>query len=328
MNDSKMINHKLSKFYKFFLENINKKGKLAAFQLKRLHNLRNAFISFYNDPGVLIPINGLEMAMPLSHNMPIYKVSHPYYDTTISRLTSYIRSQKRYLKMIDVGANIGDTILLSKVEDDAADYYVAVEPSEKFYPYLQYNCQSFQNIRFVKAICVAQLKDRQLTLIEHDGTAKLQENIADKSSEITEGGQMIMTTVDKIVSEDIDKRPYNFLKVDTDGFDLEVLDGAKNMIALQKPIILFECDDFGIENFNQKCMDFIQFLNQVGYTHVLFYDNYGLLLTSLKCDDVVNIESLLVYRTRAAFRYYDLVCLEDADYQRFMKEETTFFENH
>ena len=328
MNDSKMINPTLSKFYKFFLKNITNKGKLAAFQLKRLHNLRNAFISVYKDPGVLIPINGLEMAMPLSHNMPIYKVSHPYYDTTISRLTVYIRTQKGYLKMIDVGANIGDTILLSKVKNDAADYYVAVEPSDKFYPYLQYNCQSFQNIHFVKAICVAQLKDRQLTLIEHDGTAKLMENNADKSSGITEGGQMVMTTVDKIVSEDADKRPYNFLKVDTDGFDLEVLEGAKEMIELQKPIILFECDDFGIENFNQKCMDFIQFLNQVGYTHILFYDNYGLLLTSLKCDDVVNIKSLLVYRTRAAFRYYDLVCLQDADYQRFMKEETTFFENH
>ena len=43
---------------------------------------------------------------------------------------------------------------------------------------------------------------------------------------------------------------------------------------------------------------------------------------------MINIKNLLVYRTRATFRYYDLVCLEDADYQRFMKEETTFFENH
>ena len=328
MNDNKMISPTLSKFYKFFLKNITNKGKLATFQLKRLHNLRNLFISIYKDPGVLIPINGLEMAMPLSHNMPIYKVSHPYYDTTISRLTVYIRSQKGYLKMIDVGANIGDTILLSKVKNDAADYYIAVEPSDKFYPYLQYNCQSFQNIRFVKAICVSQLKDRQLTLIEHDGTAKLMENGADSTNDKNEGEQMVMTTVDKIVSEDTDKRPYNFLKVDTDGFDLEVLEGAKGMIALQKPIILFECDDFGIENFNQKCMDFIQFLNQVGYSHILFYDNYGLLLTSLKCDDAINIRNLLVYRTRATFRYYDLVCLEDVDYQRFMKKEITFFENH
>lgn len=321
MSQNRLTNSTFSVFFDVLLKVLGKKGKIAALQSKVLQKIRSWIIAKFRDPGILTQINGIEMAMPISHDVPLYLVTHKFYDTAIIRLTQHIRNQYGYLKMIDVGANIGDTILLSKIENDSQDSFVAVEMSDKYYPYLQYNCRHFTNIQYVKAICVSHIENRQLTWVEYAGTAQLSEK---KSNNISER-DVKMTTVDQIVSEDTDNRPFNFLKVDTDGFDLDVLAGAHVTIKSHKPVILFECDDFGITDFNQKCLDFFHFLSTSGYSHLLFYDNYGILLTTLSCNDAMNILSLLQYRERAAFRYFDIICMYHTDYQQFMQQEVLFF---
>jgi len=52
----------------------------------------------------------------------------------------------------------------------------------------------------------------------------------------------------------------NLIKIDTDGYDLEIIKGAINTITNMKPAILFECDDFGDERFIDNLIEVFDIL--------------------------------------------------------------------
>jgi FkbM family methyltransferase len=56
------------------------------------------------------------------------------------------------------------------------------------------------------------------------------------------------------------KKKISFIKIDCEGFELEVLQGSKRLIKKNKPIILFEYND------NKKV---INYLKSLGYNEIL-----------------------------------------------------------
>src|SRR5688572_30575126 len=85
------------------------------------------------DPAYKVVIKGKELLLPSSHKLPFYIAEYPFYDTLPGRLSTYLRDKDGYLSMIDVGANVGDTILSCYERDD--DCFLAIEADPGFIRY-------------------------------------------------------------------------------------------------------------------------------------------------------------------------------------------------
>jgi FkbM family methyltransferase len=77
-----------------------------------------------------------------------------------------------------------------------------------------------------------------------------------------EGGTVIVQTLDDVLS-DIPR--LDFLKIDVEGMDLEVMMGAKGLIDKFKPMIAYE---FSWPLSKQNHEEYVQFLEELGYKTV------------------------------------------------------------
>ena len=75
-------------------------------------------------------------------------------------------------------------------------------------------------------------------------------------------------------------KQISFMKVDVQGFDLEVLKGAKKTIVKEKMPIIFEYEKDFEKDFNYKFEDFENFISEINYKISSRIDNSNYLIVS------------------------------------------------
>lgn len=68
-----------------------------------------------SNPMITLEYRGFRLKMPFSHTIFYYQKLYPNYDMWLHRIGSYIMAKQGTLKMIDVGANIGDTAVFMNI---------------------------------------------------------------------------------------------------------------------------------------------------------------------------------------------------------------------
>lgn len=147
--------------------------------------------------------------------------------------------------IVDVGANIGFlSLIYQEIAPDAN--VVAIEPSPKNLRYLRANVES-AGIRVAPVAVgategVAVLFEDSLTgqnssLVEGFNVLAANAERAGQDAEVAEV-QVAVTTLDLLL--DAARRPVSFIKIDVEGFELEALRGAGNLLAEERPIIQVE----------------------------------------------------------------------------------------
>lgn len=112
---------------------IYKKMISGNFFTKRVYGLiRQLLIKLNEHQLCCMKIHGQDLVMPLSHSLPLYLHEFPLYDSLPHRLTGFIKLKSQYIKAIDVGANIGDSIAAfmspagPSTEPENLDLFIAV----------------------------------------------------------------------------------------------------------------------------------------------------------------------------------------------------------
>lgn len=282
---------------------------------KILRFLRKFFIKLFDDPEVELNIHNRILSLPLSHQLPIYLLQNPFYDSLLKRLGDFLRNTDGYIKCIDVGANIGDSI--AAINQDIADKFIAIEAHPKFFYYLKKNWGHSSNITLIHSFCSSSLENTFYSIQEKDGTAVIKKD----KSEIA----ITTTTIDFIIMNDNGFNDFNLLKIDTDGNDLEVLKGAKNAIRLNLPVILFECYMFEDNNYIENCLETMSFLREIGYNKCLLYDNFGYLICKINLDNLFIFKQLLLYHAMNRFDYFDILVMKDPEIEKFHLQEIEYF---
>lgn len=211
-------------------------------------------------------IGKYEIEIPSNFALPDFQKTHKLYDRFLPVLAKHINSNKI---IIDVGANIGDTAIV--LVQNCVNPIICVEPSDIYFPYLEGNLNRISNEEFsrIKTIkkfigtgsIVGKLKHTK------GGTASLE---VSKSSDLN-----THVSLDHLI-EDISN--VILLKVDTDGFDYDVINSAERILSNSQPILFWEneiTEDFQYEGFCQL----YSLLESKGYTHIFIFDNFGNLIT-------------------------------------------------
>ncbi|MHC4375001.1 MAG: FkbM family methyltransferase [Planctomycetota bacterium] len=75
--------------------------------------------------------------------------------------------------------------------------------------------------------------------------------------------------LDDVVPDD---RKFSFLKIDVEGGELGLFQGATGILTEQRPVILFECTQTGLDSFDNQASQVFEALDQVDYAIYLLKD--------------------------------------------------------
>lgn len=282
---------------------------------KLFTSIRGGVSKLLGNPSIVATIHERKVYMPMYHNLPINVSRFKFYDTAITRVADFLRQEKESITYIDVGANIGDTILA--ISPTKKDKIIGVEPSSEFDKYLKRNLKEYSNVVIENVICSSSSKEEKMKMVQIDGTAHV---VKDDDSEVIK-----RDTLDNLVRKN-NLKEIDFIKVDTDGHDFEVLRGSKATIKKYKPAIFFECDMDENENYVKDIFEFFDYLMSCGYKSIIMYDNYGYLFGKFNLKDKDVFDNLFFYQLNSDFYYYDILVMEEESIQKFWELERTILQ--
>ena len=223
--------------------------------------------------------------------------------------------------VVDVGANVGDTAI--SLLPFCRNEVICVEPSDRYAGYLERNIGSLppedrQRVRILKnMIGTGGLSG---TLAHERGTAFLRADGAANTS---------IVALDDLLGME---QPVSLIKVDTDGFDFDVLMSAKKIIESSQPVLFWENQidhAFQLEGYRRL----YEWLAETGYRHICVFDNFGAILCRTQEFGVVADMTDYLYHRKAhggmhTFAYTDILACTDRDLGIFQTSVERYLRDH
>lgn len=255
----------------------------------------------FGDRSVRHTIGKYELHFPFSHNYPIDSLLQPRESTNLSRLALLAKGHFRNFSLIDIGANVGDTV----AELRNADTFpiLAVEGDADYYRYLEENVGSWENITTVQALLGEE---------EQEITGRLAGNYGGSKQIVHTGesGETIaVQTLDILLEHHPDFRSARMVKIDTDGYDPRIIRGARQWLAETRPVLFFEYDPHHLAEQNEDGLSLFPLLAKTGYRWLLLFEGNGDFMFSGTLDDDRFLQETHAYFSGRASKKYADICL-------------------
>lgn len=158
--------------------------------------------------------------------------------------------------VIDAGAYIGDHTIAYAKSVGVDGFVFAFEPSPEAFECLQYNLEGMTN-----TTCFNQGLSSK---IGSKGIVKYTNNIG--MNYLSEGNDISVTSIDDLGLFGVD-----FIKIDCEGYELEILKGAYETINKYKPVLLIEINKETLKRNKVSEKDIFKFLENAGYKYRNIY---------------------------------------------------------
>ncbi|HQW16558.1 MAG TPA: FkbM family methyltransferase [Bacteroidia bacterium] len=178
--------------------------------------------------------------------------------------TSLLKNIQAGMIVFDIGANIGDSVLQIAKKLNGTGSIYAFEPSPDVFQRLNRNVSlnNFNNIETFN-LGMADVESQLSFVVEdknHSGGAFI-------SKDANNAIKVAVTTIDKFVAEH-NLSKLDFLKIDTEGFEVFVLKGGVNTFRNFKPKMFIEVSDSLLKRAGSSAKELIQILNELNYHSV------------------------------------------------------------
>lgn len=260
-------------------------------------------------PESVVTIAGFPLLIDTRSPLRAIFESHPDYTGELARIVAVTLRKYPDATMIDVGANVGDTVAVAR--SVAGLPIVCFEGDPAVFPFLERNIRQFPGVTAHRVF----LGERTETIAVELEKAGWNATIVPRAN--GEGSHLKLTALDDFLSShEIPGRP-KILKVDAEGFDTRILRGAARLLAERKPVVLFEYNRYNMAAIAEEGLPLFGWLRKLGYARIVFYDANGRLLLATDLGASEQIGDLHDYADgwNAPFPYFD-VCVfhsEDAD---------------
>jgi len=200
------------------------------------------------------------------------------WDEQLPEILKMLDEQFQTGDIVEVGANIGASIV-PLINQHPKFHLHCFEPVPIFHTLLKQNIASYKaNKVTVINKAVGNAHGAKLEIAVGLGTAG-----ASGTDGKFETVQVEMTTLDQYAE---DKRPC-LIKIDVDGHEMKVLEGAKAMLVKHRPWLFMEFDLKIMAKMGESAEDYIKFLKQHHYTNARVWDNFG-----QHVDETKNLDSI------------------------------------
>ncbi|SDE30477.1 FkbM family methyltransferase [Desulfuromonas thiophila] len=203
-----------------------------------------------------------------SDDQYLQQMSDPFDPALVALLWALV---PRDAVVADIGANIGLTVLaLSQMAREVR----AFEPSPTTFAFLQRNlaCSGVVNVHVSNIGFGAESAQSTITFAANNRSGGyVSTKIRPEKDHVTEN---IVIEVFDVYCKKNNFFP-SFIKIDVEGFELEVLSGANKFIAEYKPVVFFEMNHFCLNVLHRVTVpDFIDSIKKIfPYLYAIDHDN-------------------------------------------------------
>jgi len=210
------------------------------------------------------------------------------------------------LTVIDVGANIGDTVAIVEQQQPDVCSYLCIEADKDLAELCRLNHKN--NSRVQVKQCFIGEEEGSLVRLEDDGRA----NPSTKSAtEVTSGEE---SAYGRLVRLDSAATPFaetygrlDLIKVDTEGYDFSVLRSGSALLRNYSPSLYFEWFPRLLTGLNEEVWDGFEYLEHLGYRYFVFFTNQGDYYCKIVTPDRLLLCSLAAVTNRGGqIEYFDV----------------------
>lgn len=271
-------------------------------------------------------IENIKIDLGEGHALPSYQKSYKMYDRFIPYLAQ-IAQRKKGKYIIDIGANVGDT--LTAMWNHTDDSFLCIEPVEEFLNLLTANIQCLDGadrVRIEQTFITDKMDETYQAVISEKGTA------TKKHADLGTYRTIPSKTVDCLIKEKgIGYEDIDLLKIDTDGFDADCIISANELLEKGNALVYWENYNETYEQY-KKYLEAYKLLDSRGYSVFFVFDNYGNYLCRGGID---TLNSILDYMQRVhtgcignTFRYFDVLTCKSEDIALCEKFITQFLRQY
>lgn len=231
----------------------------------------------------------------------------PEANSQLGRLSVSIAKKYPSLTVIDIGANVGDTIAIIKTAQDLP--VIGIEGDSIAFGFLEKNTAQFKNIILIKEFLGERKEALQVSMEKSGWNTTI--------VPVKESGQVIqLKTLDDVLQGyRLFSKTLKLLKIDTEGFDTIILRGAEELLRKQKPVIYFEYNKSNMEAIGEDGLSTLFSLEPFGYRSLIFFDNKGRYILTAGMQEKGLIRQLHQYadEKKSGIAYYDLCLFHESD---------------
>jgi FkbM family methyltransferase len=207
------------------------------------------------------------------------------------------------MRVVDVGAHLGYIAMLASELVGKAGRVVAFEPQRQIAEWTGRNLRPYPQARLVKMAAgddtgIADFIECDLARSGFSGRP-----LTGAPAGLPDAGhryQVPVTTLDGALRPD--ERPVDFIKVDVEGSEMAVLNGAHHILRRDRPLIVLEAEMPAANGPRPRVREFARWLEPMGYIPVGFEFSDTLLIGAVDEVAMGHANVAFVHPSRAEFR--------------------------
>lgn len=170
--------------------------------------------------------------------------------------------------VIDCGCHVGDTSLMLAAELEKAgkaSKIIAIDPSYEKTEFINMMARANHLTSYILTVnCAVGSQD--------NGTGSLDKSLHAGAWHVQEGNDFEIFTLDTILKRFVPDHKVKLIKIDVEGYEVDVLQGASNALATQKPPIVIEIIEHQLQRRQYHEVDIVEILSKFGYSRRATYD--------------------------------------------------------
>jgi FkbM family methyltransferase len=255
-------------------------GRVSRAKYRLLRGIRQTRLCF-SDPVVTFEMESCHLRLPLSHELPFYKRTFPHYAQNLGRIAFHTWQKYPDLTMIDVGANVGDSVAVVRMSSDLPILCIEGEP--RFFQILEENTRKLPDIELdqtflgVKGNSIRGIAVERGNACIHLGSGPSRANICTLSESLARHPRFASSKL---------------MKLDAEGFDCKIIASEPELLQRNKPVLFFEYFPESARNAGYKPFSVFPFLCKLGYSTLLIYQNVGRYFMNLNLNQINLLKDL------------------------------------
>jgi FkbM family methyltransferase len=241
------------------------KTKYKIFLAKVLSKLLTTFIS----KNQTVVRNKINWSLDLDEGIDLSVFLFGTSERKILNLKKLLSKKNNSLTIIDIGANIGSvSLLLAKTFENSKIF--AIEPTDYAFNKLSNNLKL--NKELEKKVFLRQLfitnKKKPKEVWSSWNFDRSDEKHQKHLGTLKKIKQNAYVKLDQFIKDE-NLNNIDFIKLDVDGYELDILNSGEEFLRNNKPIIFIEIAPYLYPEFGYSCEELIEYIEKLNYN---FYD--------------------------------------------------------
>lgn len=220
---------------------------------------------------------GRFLTVPAEHPLAAILIEFPQYNRPLGLAVEALalsRTDNSALVIIDVGANVGETIAVIEDRNPGLPSYLCIDADQDILQLCALNHTGNSRVQ-VKHCYIGEDEGAAVSLQDDGRSNPSIKSAADDQSEGNAGYRRLVR-LDTVAGPFAEAQGrISLIKIDTEGYDFSVLRSAPRLLDKYKPAVYFEWFPKLISDLGEEVWSGFEYLATFGYRHFVFFTGRG-----------------------------------------------------